>query len=361
MEHSLLVGDHLYVSKVAYGPRRPNTPLSLPFMQNMIPGTEKKSYLDWIHWDYKRLSGLSHVKRNDPVVFSFPEGDTVILSNPNLSYYFQVRELALSIKNRLGDKTEKQCWADARRRIWESDKIVVHPVDKRDNYIKRCVAIPGDTLEIKQGIIYVNHKKQEYIAGLQFFNKVRTHGSILNDKRLEDLGINAEGRKSIRNGGAVPLTHEMVKELSRNKMVDTVIRIKMDNPNPQIFPHDKRYSWSLDNYGPIYIPKKGATTPLTLENLPFYERIIDYYEDNKLQVKDSVIYINGKASDSYTFKMDYFWMMGDNRHNSLDSRYWGYVPEDHIVGKPKFIWLSLNPDKKFPLNIRFRRMFKGIK
>lgn len=368
MEKSLLVGDHLYVSKVAYGPRIPNTPLSIPFMQHTIPGTTSKSYSELLQWPYKRLAGLGKVKRDDPVVFNFPAGDTVCLDMWEVSYYQIIRDVAYQIK--LADqysnqpiKTNEEYYKLGRVKVLKEHPHVVRPIDKRDNYIKRCVAIPGDTLQIIDGQVYINGKPQKVIAGLQHKYYVVTNGKTLNTKKLKQLGI-YESDINFEGGILkVPLTDEMLTELKKNKQIDTIIKetFRRDYYDFQIFPNDERYPWNLDQFGPLYIPKKGATISLTVNNLPLYERIIDYYEDNDLQVKDSTIYINGKVATSYTFKMDYYWMMGDNRHNSLDSRYWGFVPEDHIVGKPVFVWLSLNKEKTFPGNIRLSRMFMSIK
>jgi signal peptidase I len=372
MEKSLLVGDHLYVSKVAYGPRLPNTPLSIPFMQHTIPGSDKKSYVEWIKWPYKRLAGLTKIKRDDPVVFNFPEGDTVCRDKnlQTVSYYYLVRAEAERLKmldqyTNQPLKTEEEYYALGRKELWNKQDILVRPVDKRDNYIKRCVAIPGDTLQVIDGVIYINGKRQKEIPGLQYDFAVNTNGRQLNDKKLQNLGINAEDIQYSSSFSVlqVPLTDAMAEELSKNKLVtglEPLIRQK-DYYDNKMFPNDTRFAWNLDQYGPIYMPKKGATINLTLDNLPLYKRIIDYYEDNDLEIRDSTIYINGEAANRYTFKMDYYWMMGDNRHRSLDSRYWGYVPEDHIVGKPRIIWLSLNQDKRFPANIRLKRTFMGIK
>ncbi len=372
MEKSLLIGDHLYVSKVAYGPRIPHTPLSIPFMQSAIPGTTTKSYVEWISLPYKRLKGFTHIKRDDPVVFNFPAGDTVIREPEyqSLSYYYWVRnegdrlkELDMYTKNPI--KSSQEYYSAGRENIWKKHDIIVRPVDRRDNYIKRCVAIAGDTLEIIRGEVHVNGQKQKNIDGLQYMYGVRTDGRRLNDKRLEKLGINKSDIKYSSGFTIlqVPLTNEMAEEIKKNALVQSVdpLLAQADYRDDKMFPHDQRFSWNLDNYGPIYIPKKGTTIDINLDNLPLYERIIGHYEENTLLVKDSTIFINGEASDSYTFQMDYYWMMGDNRHSSLDSRYWGYVPEDHIVGKPKFVWLSLDKDKSFPSNIRLKRMFMGIK
>jgi len=368
MEKSLLVGDHLYVSKVAYGPRIPNTPLSIPFMQHTIPGSINKSYIEWIQWPYKRLAGFSKVKRNEPVVFNFPAGDTVCIDMQNVSFYHIIRDEAYRMNmtdqySRQTVKTDDEYYALARLKVLKEHEIVVRPIDKRDNYIKRCVAIAGDTLQIIDGIVYINGKQQEEITELQYVYAVQTGGRQLNTKKLQQLGIYESDLNYGQGFLQVPLTNKMVEELKSNKMVDKIERFiqQKDYSDFQIFPNDPRYPWNLDQFGPLYIPAKDATIDLNINNLPLYSRIIDYYEENDLQVKDSVIYINGKPATSYTFKMDYYWMMGDNRHNSLDSRYWGYVPEDHVIGRPRLIWLSLNKEKSFPANIRLKRMFKSIK
>jgi signal peptidase I len=368
MEKSLLVGDHLYVSKVAYGPRIPNTPLSIPFMQHTIPGSTAKSYVEWIQWPYKRLAGLSHVKRDDPVVFNFPAGDTVCLDMWEVSFYHIIREEAAQLRmtdqySKLPLKTKEEYYRLGREKVLKEHEIIVRPVDKRDNYIKRCVAIAGDTLQIIDGNVYINGTRQKEIPGIQYLYLIQTGGRMLNSKKLQQMGI-YESDIHYGNGYMqAPLTQEMADELKNNKLVDHIERLvqQKDYTDYQIFPNDELYPWNLDQFGPLYIPAKGATVALNINNLPLYSRIIDYYEDNDLQVKDSTIYINGQIATSYTFKMNYYWMMGDNRHNSLDSRYWGFVPEDHIVGKPVFVWLSLNKEKSFPGNIRLKRMFMSIK
>lgn len=370
MEKSLLIGDHLYVSKVTYGPRLPNTPLSIPFMQHTIPGSDSKSYTDLIHMPYKRIKGFGKIKRDDAVVFNFPAGDTVCRNKAlqSVSYYYLIRAEAENLKYldqyaKQTLKTEKEYYRLGREKLLSQQDILVRPVDKRDNYIKRCVAIAGDTLQIIAGKIYINGKSQKEIPGLQYDYAVVTDGRRLNVKKLQQLGISKEDLQYGSGFLQVPLTQEMVTALQKNKFVQRVEPLfrEQDYVDNKMFPHDSRYQWNLDNFGPIYLPEKGATIDITLDNLPFYERIIDYYEQNDLAIKDSAIYINGELADSYTFKMDYYWMMGDNRHRSLDSRYWGYVPEDHVVGSPKFIWLSLNRDKSFPANIRLRRMFMKIR
>ena len=372
MEKSLLIGDHLYVSKVTYGPRIPQTPLSVPFMQHTIPGTDTKSYVEWIKIPYKRLAGLTKIKNDDPVVFNFPAGDTVCREKElqTVSYYYIVRAEAerLKLLDQYANqplKTDEEYYALGRSEVWRKHDILVRPVDRRDNYIKRCVAIPGDTLQIISGVVYINGQRQKEIPGIQYDFSVFLNGRRLNEKKLKDLGISPEDIRYNSNYTIMqaPLTDALADELQKNRIVqglEILIR-EPDYYDNKMFPHDSRFQWNLDYYGPIYMPKKNATIDITLDNLPLYKRIIDYYENNDLEVKDSVIYINGEAASQYTFKMDYYWMMGDNRHHSLDSRYWGYVPEDHIVGRPRFIWLSLNRDKHFPGNIRLKRMFHGIK
>lgn len=370
MEKSLLVGDHLYVSKVAFGPRIPITPLALPFMQHTIPGTNKKSYVEWVKWDYKRLKGFKKIERDEPVVFNFPAGDTVCFEKQNVSYYSIIRDEVTRLKysdirSKLPLKTEEEYYNKARQTVKNQYKIVVRPIDKRDNYIKRCVGLPGDSLEIIDGDVYTNGNKQPHIENMQYTYYVKTDGKRINNKILDKLGIY---QSDVAYDPSSPymiinMTENMVEELKpliSNAPIIKNIAQKGVLYAP-MFPHDERYPWNLDQFGPIYIPKEGATVDINMENLPLYERIIDVYDDNDLVVKDSTIYINGEVATTYTFKQNYYWMMGDNRHSSLDSRYWGYVPEDHIIGRPRFVWLSLNKEKRFPANIRVKRMFTGIK
>ncbi len=349
MEKSMLVGDYLFVSKVSYGPKLPNTPISFPFAHHTLPFTENtKSYVEWIKKPYKRIAGFGDIKRNDVVVFNYPEGDTVIVQfQSNRSYYSVVKEIG-------------------RDRVWREYDVIARPVDKRENYIKRCVAIPGDTLLVKHGQLYINGKKQELVEDLQYNYIIRTNGTAINSKLLDNLNIAKADRFFNPAGGIyeMPLTTEAFDKIRQLNNVHSVL--KHENTNSAmmtnaIFPHSTKFAWTEDNFGPLWIPKKGETVELTLDNLPIYERIIDVYEDNDLSTTDSTILINNEVVTSYTFKMDYYFMMGDNRHNSADSRFWGFVPEDHVVGKASFIWLSLDKDKRFPANIRWNRVLKGIK
>lgn len=368
MEKSLRIGDHLYVSKVAYGPRIPLTPLSLPFMQHSLPGSTKKSYIELIKWDYKRLKGFNKVKRWDPVVFNFPAGDTVCLNEQNRSYDAIVRDVvyALIRQDTMAKRPLKPLayyQAEGRKIIRNEREIVVRPLDKKDNYIKRCVGVPGDSLQIKNGVLYVNGEVEKYLPGRQLRYIVQNNGTYVSKKRLKKMGVYEDEIQFLNNLQVINLSEESVKKIKKYSNVKSITPFigapTIDQYN--IFPHNNHRNWTIDNFGPIYIPKAGTTVNLDMDALPFYSRIIQTYEGNILKVVDSTIYLNGEIANSYTFKMDYYWMMGDNRQGSLDSRYWGYVPEDHIIGKPKFVWLATNKEGRFPFNIQFSRMFKPIK
>ncbi len=323
MEKSLLIGDFLFVSKVSYGPRIPNTPLAFPFAHHTIPGINTKAYLEWIKLPYYRLPGFSKIENNDVVVFNYPmEG--------------------------------------------------FRPVDKRENYIKRCVAIPGDVLEVKEGVLHINGEKAYQPEMMQHSYAVKTNGTGFNQRVLRKLDITEGGRVSNAGDFTLTMTDEARKEISE---LQNVVEVKPSIAEAgayaeYIFPNSdpelkstakKKFFWNVDNFGPITIPKKGETVELTVDNLPIYERLISFYENNDLKIEETTIYINGVEATSYTFKMDYYFMMGDNRHNSADSRFWGFVPEDHIVGKAVFIWLSIDKDAtKFLERIRWNRLFSLI-
>ena len=368
MEKTLLIGDHLFVSKVSYGPRIPNTPLSFPFAQHTLPVINTKSYLEWIKWPYKRLKGTSKIKNDDIVVFNFPAGDTVVLQQQVRSYYSIVLDVAEDFKSRDRNtgkpiKSDAQYFDMGRKQVKSSYDIVVRPVDKRDNYIKRCVALPGDTLRIINSQLYINGVTQQKAEGREFRYIVVTNGTHINPKALERMNIYQSDVYTLgANQYVMTLTAEMAKKIGAFKNVTHIEKTlkPIDSYAYYIFPHDPRYPWNEDNFGPLWIPKKGVSIKLDTSNLSKYTRIIEAYEGNTLKVKDGRIFINNEETDTYTFKMDYYWMMGDNRHNSADSRFWGFVPEDHIVGEPKYVWLSLNKEKKFLGKIRFNRFFMKI-
>lgn len=350
MEKTLLVGDYLYVSKATYGPRLPQTPLSLPLMHHTTPwGT--KSYSEAVQLPYKRLAGLRGVERGDIVVFNFPAGDTVILERQNETYYDIVRQFVSAYGEKRG-----------RELLNRQYNITSRPVDKREHYVKRCVAVAGDTLEIRGGVLSVNGIVQDYIDNQQYIYFVQTSNPLSN-KSLERLGVSPdEVHYSAATGTYVmPLTKSAAMTLETMKNVVSVTRNESTEPYLAIFPNNSAYDWTEDNFGPLWVPQKGATVSLTPDNLPLYERIIKNYEGHELSLQDGKVYIDGKQSDSYTFAMDYYFMMGDNRHMSADSRFWGFVPEDHVVGTPSFVWLSLDKYKTFPSNIRWERMFKAHK
>lgn len=351
MEKSLLVGDYLCVSKVAYGPKMPNTPVSFPFVHHTMPFSQtKKSYSEIVKWPYNRLKGFGSVQRGDAVVFNFPAGDTVLLEMQDATFY----DVLMQYEHSMG--------SEGRRMLEEKYTVIARPVDKRENYIKRCVGLPGDTLRIVDTQVYIDGTVQEPIPGRQFAYFVETNGTPISQQALDRMGI---AKRDVYYDAAshtyrLPLTDEALAQIRRMRNVLHVERYDADRPNPFVFPHDAGYPWNEDNFGPLWIPARGATVSLTLENLPLYRRIIEIYEGNRLEVRDGIIYINDMPAESYTFRMNYYFMMGDNRDNSADSRFWGFVPEDHVVGKASFVWLSLDKEKRFPSNIRWNKMFRKV-
>ena len=373
MEGSLLVGDHLYVSKTAYGPRTPNTPLSIPFLPNTVLGGN--SYLEWIQRPYKRLKGFNNVKRDDIVVFNFPASDTVALEKSdhklyakgNFDYYDLIRDeahnLMLADQSRNNRTRPYSVYAGyVRTQIAQKFDVETRPVDRRDNYIKRCVAIHGETIEVINNDVYVNGEKQKEYEGIQRWYNVRTNGTPINPRSLEEFGISKD-LTDVRNNPnyTFPLPSVIADQIGTLPGIVSVERMSLFTDGQydrDIFPHDERYPWNLEFFGPLTVPEKGVTVELNSETLPLYRRIIEAYEQNDLEVKGDQVHINGEAATSYTFKLDYFFMMGDNRHNSADSRFWGFVPEDHVIGKPRLIWLSV--DKEYG-KIRWNRMFRIVR
>ncbi len=376
LEKSLLVGDYLFVSKISYGPRVPQTPLHMPLTQHTLPIVNTKSYLEYPKWDYKRVKGFGNVKLNDIVVFNFPAGDTVVTSLPANDIYSICYQAGKGISNPINmegmDAAHERIVFDyyynlGRKYIDEHSqdygKVIYRPVDRRENYVKRCVGLPGQTLQVKNRIIYLDGKANKEPDNVQYRYLVKVN-SVITDDLAHDLGISQEDLSYFSPQDMtynIPLTKKAKDALAKRKDIVKSISDFNNDDTEGLYPLNKITGWTADNYGPIWIPQKGKTINLTLDNLPLYERAIHAYEGNKLEVKDGKIYINGVQTGKYTFKMDYYWMMGDNRHNSADSRYWGFVPEDHIVGKPIFVWISLDPDRKlFDGKIRWNRIFSLV-
>ena len=377
LEKSLLTGDYLFVSKVSYGPRIPQTPLTMPLTQHTLPLFECKSYIEWPQWKYRRVKGLGDVKLNDIVVFNYPAGDTLV-SKPELQAndfyqmcYAMGDQMVTEESKPILDSLTRQQQRDYFETIYqlgrqqiESNKaefgdIITRPADRRENYVKRCVGLPGQTLQIKDRIVYLDGKANKEPDNVQY-TYTMTLKSQLTDELMKELGISMEDLTSLNTNGFMPLTKAAADVLKKRK--DLVSNLKMvtaADPR-EIYPLNGHTGWTRDNYGPVWIPKKGEKLTLTMDNIAIYERPIRTYEGNDLKVKDGKIYINGKEAKEYTFKMDYYWMMGDNRHNSADSRYWGFVPEDHIVGKPIFIWWSSDPDRSGIGGIRWNRLFRWV-
>jgi len=385
LEKTLLTGDFLLVSKLSYGPRIPQTPLTLPLTQHTIPGLNCKSYIEWPHWDYRRAPGFGKVEQGDIVVFNYPAGDTVAVNFPYDLYAHcyergldELRQQGVELPNLKELSTEKQMqmystiyglgksYVESHEE--EYGRLITRPVDRRENYVKRCVGLPGQKLQIKDKVIHVDGKPLDQPELVQFnYYVYLKKGADLSDELCAELGISDEDRvhrmdrPNTANNAGMPLTYQAKAKLEQMpNLVDSIVEIK-DGEFGHVYPLDHEYGWTRDNYGPVWIPAKGKTLKLNLYNIALYERPIRAYEGNTLEVKDGKIFINGKETTSYTFKMDYYWMMGDNRHNSADSRYWGFVPEDHIVGKPILIWLSISPDKNPESSgIRWSRLFKNV-
>ncbi|MBL6963443.1 MAG: signal peptidase I [Bacteroidetes bacterium] len=315
MEKSLLVGDFLFVSKLNYGPRIPMTPIAFPFAHHTMPIVKGKSYVEWWRIPFKRIPGFEKIENNDVVVFNYPMED------------------------------------------WR-------PVDKKENYIKRCIAIPGDSLIITDRLVYINNKLVDLPSHGQYRYFVKTDGTGFNRRLLHEMQI-TEVQTLMGNQGefVMWLTDEnavKIKELRNVLQIEPIVEGK-EEFDPNVYPFYPSLKWNVDNFGPIYIPRKGDQIEMTLENFKIYERVIKVYENNPtLELKNGIVYLDNQVINDYTFQMNYFWMMGDNRHNSADSRMWGFVPDDHIVGKALFIWMSWDKDGKGFKKIRINRLFRGI-
>ena len=369
LEKSLLVGDYLFVSKLSYGPRVPNTPLSFPLVQNTFPILNCKSYLDWPEWGYKRVKGTGVVKRNDIVVFNFPAGDTVAIKQQNPDYYS-----LLEMYGRERIMLDKEFFGE----------VIYRPVDKRENYVKRCIGMPGDSLEVRNNVVYIDGKKAVEPEDMQLNYYVQTNGTPITEEQFRLMEVSKADRMLVSDSGSsqgllpflgfapkengqynpvyrMPLTKKALAIAKKLGFVEKVVVEPDALGGPMYYPSNYKTGWTRDNYGPIWIPNKGATIELNERNLAIYCRCIKNYENNTLEVNGNQVLINGKPATTYTFKYDYYFMMGDNRHNSADSRSWGFVPEDHIVGKPILIWLSLDKDRSlFDGGIRWNRMFRMV-
>jgi len=406
LEKTLLTGDYLLVSKLSYGPRIPQTPLSLPMVQHTLPVLNCKSYLEHPHWDYRRVKGFGHPELNDIVVFNYPSGDTVALNMQNQDYYrlaYQIGDGLLmqqegsdvppSMRLRPDMPYEQQqaeyrrIYAAGRAYMLQNEpqfgRITARPTDRRENYVKRCVGMPGQTLEIRNNRIYLDGKPNAEPQHVQYRYNVTFARPFSVDQKKE-WGITNEDLTGISptemqpadrelladdNGIAalltqnkvlsMPLTNRLTRTLKQSGVASKIVRVQPESY--LLFPQNMAKTWTTADYGPIWIPKRGTTRKLTLAELPVYERCIRVYEGNTLEVHDGKIYINGKQTDRYTFKLDYYWMQGDNRDNSADSRFWGFVPEDHVVGKPLMVWISLDPDYGWLSGkIRWNRLFKNV-
>jgi signal peptidase I len=355
MEKTLLVNDFLFVSKTSYGPRVPNTPLAFPFVHHTLPIGNSKSYLEWISLPYKRFMA-SPIERNDVVVFNYPVGDTVITEfQSEINYYDYLR----AYQSRGGTREML---------LTERDDIVIRPVDKRENFIKRCVAVAGDSISIVNGNLWINGKPSAMPpeSEMPYYVTLQSSSFFPEEFVREDLNVDPEDpeQRDLLQVQDKPDTYRLTLTPSQLKKLQSFSIVVPGSIQADLnssgfgntFPYDTtQFKWSEDNFGSLWIPAKGATIQLNPRNISLYRRVIEVYEGNQWEEKAGKVYLNGKETLNYTFKMNYFWLMGDNRHNSQDSRFWGFVPEDHVVGKATLIWFSWQNGP------RWDRIFKKIK
>ena len=381
LEKSLLVGDYLLVSKMSYGPRVPQTPLHMPLCQHTLPLNLGKSYIEWPQWKYKRVTPKP-VTLNDIVVFNYPAGDTIATDLRFQTEYYSLcygigyqlyaqQTGTLPKAENLTPLQQRKFYSTVydlgrqyiRHNAQEFGEIDWRPVDRRENYVKRCIGLPGQTLEIRNRIVYLDGKENPAAKNVQFNYRVELKQGYLPEELIYELGLSMKDVQDMYSTGIIPLTDHAREELEKRTDLVASVTILENNETESLYPQNAYTGWTCDNYGPIWIPKKGETVQLSIENIAIYERPIRIYEGNDLTVSDEgEIFINNQKTSSYTFKMDYYWMQGDNRHCSADSRYWGFVPEDHIVGKPIFIWLSTDADRSWlsGRHIRWNRLFSLV-
>lgn len=354
MEKSLNVGDFLFVSKASYGCRMPQTVFTFPFVQHTLPLTKDiPSYISKVQLPYHRLPGWRKVEHNDVIVFNFPDGDTVSsVFQSNISYNTLVKEVG-------------------RERVWNDKgtfgRIVYRPVDRRENFVKRCIGLPGDTLQIINGQVYVNGEIASNPENLQFNYRISPSPMNISKHTWREIGVSDDDLHGLYNPqiSSVPLTASMAEKVRALPGITKVEKLVEPEGmgDERIFPHTPSiYPWNVDNYGPIYIPQKGDTLELDNNNIHLYARLIEIYEGHHLKIgANGEISIDGRITNQYVCQMDYYWAMGDNRHNSADSRYWGFVPEDHLVGKAFLVWFSWDKDQSGLKKVRWNKIMKIIR
>lgn len=395
MEKTMLIGDYLFVNKLKYGPRVPETPLSIPFVHNRIPGTFTKSYVEWIKNDYNRLPGYGEITRGDIMVFNWPVGDSVLLNEAVIAhdYYAFVRDGAFQRSGLSLQKFEplkEQLFQKERDRLAagggvgnmaeQTKGIQTLSNGKKENYIKRCVGIAGDSLSIINGVVHINGQAQDFPEFAQYSYRFDFKNSTtFNPEYLVDefdiyhkdfqnnMGVNRQTNKGIAMFTCTPSIAKKLKSYPDIANVTKVTHPKgydfaSEGRYYPIYPNDPKFDWTRDNFGPLYIPKKGSTIELNEKNYILYKRAIHAYEKHKIEKRKDGFYIDDKKTTTYTFESDYYWLMGDNRHGSVDSRFWGLVPDTHVVGTASFVWMSRHPEK--PLTdggIRWNRVFSFVK
>lgn len=377
MEGSMLVGDYLYVSKTAYGPKVPQTPVSVPLIHNVLPGTMIPSYTRWFSLPFNRLPGIRDVERYDAVVFNFPHGDTIVVDAElaGHDYYGILRREAIA---RAGGNVQEYVKntafyeAKARENLDNQFGIEGRPLDKTENYVKRCVGLPGETIEVQNGVLMIDGMAIEPPSELQFEYQVLFKSQADARRAIKGLGLtNVDlGPAQMLGDGVqviLALTESERTLLESSDMTTSIQRIDTSSRKGslEMFPNvssPEFDQWDPDHLGPITLPKQGMNIELNARNVALYRRAISVYEGHDFQWKDGQAFIDGEESTSYTFELDYYWMMGDNRHRSADSRMWGFVPETHVVGRASFVWFSKqNEAQHGESKIRWNRMFKSVK